>query len=195
MINVFSKLFPSRKQKIKEQKTRIREEMHSLKKQLTDEQKSNAMENVFKKIEQTPAFMNAKTILVYWSTPAELPTHEYIMKWSKDKTIVIPLVKDQKLTLKKYLSSTAVTDGQSSMNDLKTEVYAGKPDLAIIPGVAFDRSKNRLGQGGGYYDLYLTARNINTFGVGYDFQIIEKVPVKWGNMKLYKIFSPNLIIE
>ena len=195
MKNFFPKLFSRRKERIKQQKIRITEEMHSLRKQLSEEQKRNAMEIVFEKIEQTQAFLSANTILVYWSTPSELPTHYYIKKWSRDKMILVPCVKDNIFKLKKFISSDDLTNGQCGKNELKTEPYTGKVDLAIIPGVAFDRGKNRLGRGGGYYDVFLSMKNINIFGVGYDFQIIEKVPVKWGNLKMNKIFSPNLVVE
>ena len=195
MKNYFSKLFSFRHERIKQQKKRVREEMHQLKKQLSNEQKDNAADIVFKKIEQCKDFLSAQTILVYWSKSSELPTHRYIQKWSEQKTILLPSVHGDKLSMKRFISFDESTDDTGAAREPKTEIFAGKVDLAIIPGVAFDRKKNRLGRGGGYFDTYLSVKNIKTFGVGYDFQLLDKVPVKWGNMKMHKIFSPNQVVD
>ena len=122
-------------------------------------------------------------------------THRYIQKWSEQKTILLPSVHGDKLSMKRFISFDESTDDTGAAREPKTEIFAGKVDLAIIPGVAFDRKKNRLGRGGGYYDTYLSVKNIKTVGVGYDFQLLDKVPVKWGNMKMHKIFSPNQVVD
>ena len=49
----------------------------------------------------------------------------------------------------------------------------------IMPGVAFDRQKNRIGYGGGYYDCYLSdKRELHTIAVAFEFQVLEKLPVE-----------------
>ncbi|WP_035067963.1 5-formyltetrahydrofolate cyclo-ligase [Nitratidesulfovibrio termitidis] len=54
------------------------------------------------------------------------------------------------------------------------------PDLAVIPGVAFDLQGNRLGHGAGYYDRFLAhpamARTA-LVGLAYAFQIVPALPV------------------
>ena len=55
------------------------------------------------------------------------------------------------------------------------------PDLAIIPGVCFDRRGHRLGFGGGYYDRLLATddmRGTLTIGLGYTFQLVDKLPTQ-----------------
>lgn len=53
------------------------------------------------------------------------------------------------------------------------------PDIAIIPGVGFDKSGNRLGFGAGYYDRYLTheaMQRTTLIGFAYSFQIVTHIP-------------------
>lgn len=52
------------------------------------------------------------------------------------------------------------------------------PDLlALVPGVAFDETGARLGRGGGSWDRALgEARGAAIFGVGYELQVIARVP-------------------
>ena len=52
-------------------------------------------------------------------------------------------------------------------------------DLIVVPGIAFDKSGNRLGRGAGYYDRFLADLPANTVKVGlaFDFQMIDDVPV------------------
>ena len=51
-----------------------------------------------------------------------------------------------------------------------------KNALIIMPGLAFDEKKNRIGYGGGFYDKYLE-RHPGLFKVAlaYDFQIYKKL--------------------
>ena len=74
-----------------------------------------------------------------------------------------------------------------------------EPSLLLIPLIAFDLKKNRIGYGGGYYDRTISflekKRNIITIGVAFDEQQIEKVPTMQYDKKLNYIITQTRIIE
>ena len=66
------------------------------------------------------------------------------------------------------------------------------PDALIVPLLAFDKKKNRLGYGGGYYDRYLnnkTKKNILLIGLGFSFQKTKIVPVTKYDKKMDYIIT------
>ena len=69
----------------------------------------------------------------------------------------------------------------------KTKVKV--PDIMLVPILAFDKNKYRLGYGKGFYDRYLNKylkqfKNILTVGVAFSFQKHHKLPIKHNDVKL-----------
>jgi len=195
LINFLS-LFSRRYESIVSQKKQIRREIRSLKKFQPDEQKQLEADVVFKKIELLPEFKQAKTILIYWSMKDELPTPEIIAKWCNQKQLLLPSIEKNKLVLKKYLQEVQLIQKDLGFwePDL-IENYNGSVDLVIVPGVAFDRNKNRMGRGKGYYDRFFKKYKPVKIGVGFDFQLMPKIPVAGHDIKMDKIITASEMVE
>ena len=63
------------------------------------------------------------------------------------------------------------------------------PQIVLVPLLSFDKSKNRLGYGKGFYDRFLnqyirTNKKIITVGVAFSFQKHHKLPI---NIRDYKL--------
>ena len=74
----------------------------------------------------------------------------------------------------------------------KKKVY---PDVLLVPLIAFNKKKYRLGYGGGYYDRYIQKlkkiKKILTIGMAFSFQEVEKLPISAHDKKLDFIFTEN----
>ena len=155
------------------EKKQIRQQIREFKTQISETQRQQEADAVFLKIESLPEFKAAKSILLYWSTTNEMPTHDIINKWSNKKLIILPAVKGRNLVLKKYFASEMMEQGALGIWEPDSlETYDGKVDLVIVPGVAFDHNKNRLGRGKGYYDRFFRKDKNLKIGVGFDFQLL-----------------------
>jgi 5-formyltetrahydrofolate cyclo-ligase len=180
----------------KRQKREIRFRIRELIGQLSEKQKEKEADAVFRKVESFPAFLQAKNILIYWSLPDELPTHTVAEKWAADKQILLPSVKGENLIIKKYSGKDGLKKGafgiEEPLEDFDSRAFI---DLVIVPGVAFDKNKNRLGRGKGYYDRFLEKIDAPKIGVGFDCQLIEKLPVEKFDVRMNKVVVPSLIID
>ena len=76
----------------------------------------------------------------------------------------------------------------------KKKVY---PDVLLVPLLAFNKYKFRLGYGGGYYDRYIQKtkkiKKILTIGMAFSFQEVKKLPINEHDKKLDFIFTENYI--
>ena len=69
------------------------------------------------------------------------------------------------------------------------QTLAKVPDVMLVPMLAFDKRKYRLGHGKGFYDRYLNKylkkfKNILTVGVAFSFQKHHKLPINQNDVKL-----------
>ena len=178
------------------EKELIRERIKKKKQQLTDNEKEIEAANVFEKIEALPEFINAHNIMIYWSMPDELPTHDFIIRWSKKKTMLLPVVKGEDMLIKPFSTKEELKQGSLGIWEPDTQKeYLNSIDLVIVPGVAFDRNKSRLGRGKGYYDRYFINKRIVKIGVCFDFQLLESIPIDSFDIKMDKVVTNSILIE
>ena len=74
------------------------------------------------------------------------------------------------------------------------------PNIMLIPILAFDKNKYRLGYGKGFYDRYLNKylskfKNIITVGVAFSFQKHHKLPRNKNDVKLNYILTDKGILS
>ncbi|GBQ83030.1 5-formyltetrahydrofolate cyclo-ligase [Asaia krungthepensis] len=70
----------------------------------------------------------------------------------------------------------------------------GRPDVLLVPLLAFDRSFNRLGYGGGYYDRTLAALGCRGIGFAFAWQEVAHVPIGPYDAPLDRIVTEQEII-
>lgn len=73
------------------------------------------------------------------------------------------------------------------------EMHAQELDLVVVPGVAFDARRQRLGRGGGFYDRFLSSLPARTAkaGICFDEQVVESVPCAPHDCALDAVFTPT----
>ena len=177
-------------------KEKIRNYIRQRKQVVTETDKSLDAQRVFDKIELMSEFEEAHTVLLYWSMPDELPTHNFIVKWSKRKQILLPVVKDDDMLIKPFSGKEDLKRSTFGIWEPDSQKeYMSQIDLVIAPGIAFDKNKSRLGRGKGYYDRFFVNKRIVKIGIGFDFQLLESVPTQQYDIKMDKIITPSFIIE
>lgn len=152
---------------------------------------------VFNTIKAMPAWQQARHILCYWSLPDELPTHESVNQWLADgKNIYLPRVKGDDLEIVPYHGAQSLDDNNKFHigEPVGDAVDASCLELIIVPAVALDGKRNRLGRGKGFYDRLLSTTDCPTIGVVCDFQLVEEVPVESHDRPLDCVVTSDTVI-
>jgi 5-formyltetrahydrofolate cyclo-ligase len=70
-------------------------------------------------------------------------------------------------------------------------------DLFLTPGLAFDRSGGRLGNGGGFYDRILSARRADSVAVGITIErrVVDAVPMRDHDERVDWLATENGVTE
>lgn len=138
-------------------------------------------------------FISARTVLLYSSMRNEVRTQDFIDKWAASKTIALPVVVGDNLVIRKYLPSKLAPGylGILEPTSEAEEIPISKVDLAIVPGVAFDRQGNRLGHGKGFYDRLLAEMDCPKIGVAYEGQMYDCLETDEWDRKMDFVITPS----
>ena len=121
------------------------------------------------------------TAMVFWSFGSELDTEPLIDRWlDEGKTVALPRIEGSEVVPVAYVRGSATSETSfGAMEPVDGRVLdPAELDLVIVPGVAFDRSCNRVGYGAGYYDRLLgrTRPDAPAVAVAFAMQVVPEVP-------------------
>lgn len=138
-------------------------------------------DKIMNRLEQTDLFRAASCIALYHALPGEVQTAAFIEKWYQKKKILLPLVVGDDLRLLLYEGPRSLQPGAFGILEPKEdgiEISGKEIDLIIVPGVAFDTEKNRMGRGKGFYDRLLSTLEAPKIGICFGFQLLPHIPVE-----------------
>ena len=178
---------------LQQEKKRLRELLAQKRRLLSKDDVAEQSGKIVAAVEQMPCFQTAKTVLIYYPTHNEVDLLSLIKRYKKEKTFLFPVVHRRMITVCPYEGTDKMHRGKFNIPEPTTEPYTGHIDLILVPGVAFDMTGNRLGRGGGYYDRFMAKLGKKTLlaGVGYDFQLVEKVPANRRDKRMDFVVTPT----
>ena len=193
-----------------DRKTELRKTMKDIRGSLTETELAEYSHSICETVRGLRAYEEADIVLAYMSIGSEVRVQELINSARADgKRVYIPKVISKK-EMRFYLYDGKFTKGSfgikepkntsdMKMYDAELEHLLGenRRTLVIVPALAFDIEKNRLGYGGGYYDRFfekVEGYPVSFVAVGFDCQIIDSIPTEPNDKKPEMIVTENRII-
>jgi 5-formyltetrahydrofolate cyclo-ligase len=182
------------------EKRRLRAELSSLLHDLPEDAPKRAGLCIARLLGRRADWVAAAEIGLFASLTHEVDTGPILeMAWSAGKRVLLPRMvggSDLEFVPVEDLASLVVR------RHGVREPAPGRPGrsfrpgaMLFVPGVAFDRRGGRLGRGAGYYDRALAriargAARPRFVGVGFDVQIVDRVP-----MTEFDVFMDAVVTE
>lgn len=176
----------------------LRKKILEINKSYTEQELSIMSQNIMDILENSTIFKNAESIFIYHSMKGEVETTKFIKKWFSLKDFYLPVIVDNNMFFRKYLSNELLQQSEYGIQEPQGENFTNYDDidLIIIPGVAFDKHMNRMGRGKGYYDRFL--HNLNDkikIGICFNFQLLEHIPINDNDIKMNYIITESGIFS
>ncbi len=94
--------------------------------------------------------------------------------------LCLPQTQEDKLVFRAWKPGDPLVVGRFNIPEPDAKARERRPDLVLVPVLAYDRDGYRLGYGGGYYDRYLAhhrpKRTIRAIGIAFAGQEVEELP-------------------
>jgi len=181
----------------------VRERMRARRAALDVEWVARASHVISEQVQQSMPISHESAVCIYMSLPGEVQTSE-LARFVLDSRarLAVPRVV-------RGVSGMTVHEVSDLERDLEPGVW-GIPtpraecpemppfeiDLVLVPGLAFDASLHRIGNGGGYYDRFLAAAtDASTVGLFFSHQQVDTCHPQAWDVSLDRIVNELSVLE
>lgn len=182
-------------------KSSIRQHHHTLRRSLRDSEWKEYSSRIIDKLMAVDEFRSASVVHTYVSMEKnrEVYTGHLIQACIKSgKQVIVPRIKSEgELTHHEITSVGSLSVNKWGVYEPSKEDEVELPDnlLVVVPMVAADFNRERLGYGKGYYDRFLSSVNATKVGLCYNFNLSwTPLPTDSFDVKMDKIISDQFIL-
>ncbi len=190
-------------------KAAIRREQKQVRRTLSSDARNRATSAILRQLRNLREYGSARRVAVYFPVGGEIDTSAICVDlWHRKKTCYLPVLIEKptiNLGFAKFTADSVMSKSSFGIPepDVPSRDLLPAPhlDLVLLPMVAFDRTGNRLGMGGGYYDTALAFRKNyghqhrpRLYGLAYAHQEITAVPTEPWDIRLDGVVTENEII-
>lgn len=172
-------------------KTELRKQVRAAKKAVPLDEKVARSQGIMAQVERLQEFERAQTVLLYWSMDDEVATHDFVNRWYEKKCVLLPCVEGDDLKLRQYTGPECLVAGPDfGIGEPTGPEFTAleRVEMIVVPGVAFDKARNRMGRGRGFYDRLLKSTpHACKVGVGFRFQLFDSIPVEEFDVAMDKV--------
>ncbi len=151
------------------------------------------------KLLELSVIAEARAAFVYVSTAGEVETHRLIDQLTiRGIVVLVPRISDRvHMRAVRFPGWDAMEAGPLGILAPADDTAWDEPlDVAVIPGLGFTASGDRLGFGAGYYDRWLASHGEMTrIGVAFDYQIVERIPIDAHDVTMDLVVTESRIME
>ena len=113
--------------------------------------------------------------------------------------LCLPQTQDETLVFRSWKPGDPLVVGRFNIPEPDDKARERRPDLVLVPLLAFDRHGYRLGYGGGFYDRYLSEhrakRTIRAIGIAFAGQETEELPREETDEPLDAVVTQDRVIR
>ncbi|MFP6776194.1 MAG: 5-formyltetrahydrofolate cyclo-ligase [PS1 clade bacterium] len=147
-------------------------------------------------------FKSGRKIAIYLTNDGEIDPI-YIQKYMQmiGLCVYLPILDGKKLKFAKI--GNKFKKNRFGINEpaLSDYVNANKLNIILMPLVGFDKNKNRIGMGGGFYDRTLSFKkkqksfsSPRLYGLAFDCQEVDKLDTRPWDVQLDGVITPSRVI-
>ena len=179
------------------EKRRLRTEMQACLRALAPARRALEEELAQSALQSDAAWRRAGTVLVHRSVGTEFSVVGATNgAWREGKRVLFPRVAGDRLVLHEVHAWSELRPGAFGIPEpaaSSREVGPGDVEVALVPGVAWDAEGGRLGRGGGHYDRLLPRFGGAVWGVGFDCQVVARVPREPHDAAVQRVLACKLL--
>ncbi len=187
-------------------KEQIRKIALKLRQDLPCEQISVRSRAVLNRLAGLEEYKKSNLVMLYADFRNEVRTGEMIRMCIEDgKRTVLPYIVrtgagGREMYASQVASLTELWPGTYGIYEpkeaVRIPVSPSSLDMVIVPGVAFDEKRNRLGYGAGFYDCFLarTRRGCCKVALAFEVQIFSNIPKGAHDIRMDMVVTEDRII-